>query len=98
MNKVIRMLPEKVVSKRDKDIRVETSHIFVDGLQHVFLVRCSYGGVVHEATMTLGATDGPRPEPYSVEQLQGELDKFREQHADECAWKHHLNSISETIV
>lgn len=100
MSKIIRVLPEKQLEKRGKSIRVETSHVFLDNVQHVFVVRCSHQDVFHEATLTVGAVeekDG-RPESYDVSQLQNDLDRFRDKHADECAWKHHLQTISESIT
>lgn len=96
MAEVRRELQKKVISARGKDVDVQTAHTIVGG-RHVFYVRCVHENVVHESTLTVGAEDGPRPAEFDAAALQKQLDEFREYHANECAWKHHLEGIATQV-
>jgi hypothetical protein len=67
-----------------------------EDLHNVFLVGVC-GASKHRKTWTIGAVDGPRPLPTSQEELQKRLDEFRQEVADEAAWKertkHSVNGL-----
>lgn len=97
MATITRQLPTKQITKRDKVIDVTTHHVQHEDGQHVFHVRCEHDGLSHEAVLTVGAANAHRPESYTKDQLQADLDAFRNRLADELSWKHHVGSIVTDI-
>ena len=80
--------------------KVEVSHMksrHRNGLS-VIEIAATCGEHVERHTWTIGAVDGPRPDPDTAEKLQEKLDNLREKIAHEAAWKEETHQNVQKLI
>lgn len=75
-------------SKYGHDVSVgHTIEMQTSNFLHVVKVEAIVGGVRETKNITIGAVDGPRPEPPSTTDLQTMVDTHKQEVVDEASWK-----------
>lgn len=81
-----------IKSAHGHNVQIEHSIVMHPQSQlHVIEIVGTVGPVIREVKrITIGAVDGPRPDPPTTEELQKTIDEHRQQVADEASWKEHV--------
>jgi len=84
-----------VKSKHGHDVLVHCFRQKTSEDLHVFHLSGVCGGSTHNKTWTIGSVDGPRVDPPTFDDLQNQLDMFRQEVANEASWK---ESVAVVVV